>query len=93
MPNRRHDRKIELRCPTCTGTQFQYDDDLDADNASVRCIGCDRVLAKDELIRENAENIDAHASEIGKKVIDDFALEMKRRLRSAFRGSKHIKFK
>jgi len=93
MTKRDYKRTVELRCPTCTGTQFEYDEDAEAEHASVRCIGCDRVTSKDELVRENAENINAHASEIGKEAVEDFAKEIRKSLESALRGSKHIKFK
>ncbi len=93
MPTRDYSRTIALRCPTCGGTQFEHDDDIDAAHAVVRCVGCGRVMPKDELIWENSENIEAHAGEIGKEVVEDFARDMKARLKKAFHGSKHIKFK
>ena len=93
MNKDKYSRNIELQCPTCGGSQFEYGEDIDNDHASVRCIGCDRILTKDELIQENAENIDEHAQEIGKEALDDFAKKMKNDLKRAFRGNKHIKIK
>ena len=93
MNNDKYSRNIELRCPTCGGSQFEYDDDIDADHAIVRCIGCDRTMTKDELIKENAENIDEHAKEIGKEAMDDLAKKMKKDLKKAFKGSKYVKCK
>lgn len=93
MGTRSYDRTITLYCPTCAGTQFEYGDDIDAGYATVRCIGCDRVMTKDELMLENLENIDAHVSEIGNEVTEDFAKEMKATLTRAFRSNKYIKIR
>ena len=89
----KYDRNVTLICPTCGGNQFETGDDIDESMAPVRCISCNRELTKDELIRENAANIEEHASEIGKEVVDDFAKEMKKSLKKAFRGSKNMKIK
>lgn len=89
----KYDRNITLQCPTCGGMQFEFDDDIDEGNAKIQCISCDREMTKDELIHENSENIEVHASEVGKEVLDDLAKEMKKSLKKAFRGSKNIKIK
>lgn len=89
----KYDRNVSLHCPTCGGTQFEYDDGINDAHKSVHCISCDREMTKDELIHENSENIEEHLSEIGKKVRDDFAKEMRKRLMKAFKGNKNIKFK
>lgn len=93
MNGDKYSRNIELRCPTCGGSQFEYGDDIDNDYANVRCIGCDRTMTKDELIQENAENINENAQEIGKEALDDLAKKMKRDLKKAFKGNKYIKIK
>lgn len=48
---------------------------------------------RDELIRENSENMDEQVKEIGKEVAEDLALELKKQLASAFKKSKFIKIK
>ena len=93
MDDDKYSRNIELICPTCGGSQFEHGDDLEDDRANVRCVGCDRVLTKEELIQENAENIDEHAKEIGKEAVDDLAKKMKKDLKKAFKGNKNLKFK
>ena len=93
MDSDKYSRNIELLCPTCGGSQFEHDDDIENDYAEVRCIGCDRKMTKEELIRENSESIDEHAHEIGREAVDDLAKEMKKELKKAFRGNKNIKFK
>ncbi len=57
------------------------------------CAKCGRELPKDELIRENEENISEHVEEIGKEVVKDIAEDLKKSLKNAFRDSKHIKIK
>lgn len=93
MDKDKYSRNIELLCPTCSGTQFTYDKDIDNDHASVRCIGCDQIMTKDELLKENSENIDEQAREIGKEALDDCTKKMKNDLKRAFRGNRHIKIK
>lgn len=93
MDDNKYARNIELVCPTCGGSQFEYGDDIEDDEENVRCIGCDRVLTKAELIEANSENIDEHAKEIGKEAVADLAKKMKKDLRKAFKGNKNIKFK
>ena len=93
MSSDNYSRNIELVCPTCGGSQFEYGDDIENDRAEVRCIGCDRIATKEELIKENSESIDEHAGEIGKEAVDDLAKEMEKELKKAFRGNKNIKIK
>lgn len=93
MNGDKYSRDIELICPTCGGSQFEYGDDIESDHADVRCIGCDRVMTKEELIDENSESINEHAREVGKEAVDDLAKNMKRDLKKAFRGNKNIKIK
>lgn len=52
-----------------------------------------REITRDELIRENSENISEHVNEIKKEVTNDIANELKKQLASAFKGSKFIKVK
>jgi hypothetical protein len=83
MTSDKYSRHVELVCPTCGGSQFEHGEDLGSDGASVRCIGCDRTMTKDELIASNAENIDEHIKEIGQEVVED----MQKRLNQAFKRS------
>lgn len=76
-------------CPTCASSQFETDDGIDESIAVVKCLSCEREFTKDDLIRENAENIDEHISELGTEAMK----EMEKTLKEAFRGSKHIKIK
>ena len=66
---------------------------MDESIAVYKCISCEREFAKDELIQENAENIDEHLSEIKEEVMKDVSKEVKNTLKEAFRGSKYIKIK
>jgi hypothetical protein len=84
-------RQIKLRCPTCSGTEFQSPTS-DVDNAGmVNCLACGLSLTRDDLMGANAEHISEHADEIGREAVDQVRKELKRRLQDAFRGSKFIK--
>lgn len=88
-----YDRNIELLCPTCGGGKFQHGQDLDQAVALVWCVGCNREITKDELIRENAESIHAHLGEIQKEALGDIAKDLKKSLQKAFKGSNNISIK
>jgi predicted nucleic acid-binding Zn-ribbon protein len=85
MDKSKYDRNVTLVCPTCGGTQFEYEDDTDGDEAIVRCIGCDRELTTAELIDQNAENLEENAKEIADEVVKDYQRELDRMLKRAFR--------
>lgn len=86
----KHSRTITLYCPTCAGTAFESDS---PESHSVTCVGCDRVISRDELRRENEENIQMHLGEIKNEVSKAVADEFRKRLQSAFKGSKGFKLK
>lgn len=81
MDDEKYSRNIELVCPTCGGSQFENGNDIEDDEANMRCVGCHRMFTKGELMLENAENIDEHIKEIGKEAIDDLVKKMKKGLK------------
>lgn len=88
MNAEKHNRTVSLRCPTCGSDQFS-DEGAETPEQIVTCASCGMKLTRDDLIRENSENIDLHVKEMGKEIVDDFRKE----LAKAFRGSKFIKIK
>ncbi len=93
MDSEKYNRSIALFCPTCGGTIFEFEHGVDETIEIATCAKCGRELPKDELIRENEENISEHVEEIGKEVVKDIAEDLKKLLKNAFRDSKHIKIK
>jgi predicted nucleic acid-binding Zn-ribbon protein len=94
MKSGRYDSNVTLLCPTCGGTQFEYnDDEIHDDHATVRCVTCNREMTKDELIHKNSENIEEHISEISKESVDDLARELKKTFKKVLSGNKNIKLK
>ena len=83
-------RTIRLRCPTCAGTDFSSVADA-KDVALIACAACGRSMTREELESANAENIHEHLEEIKREAVGQVADELKKMLREAFRGSKHIK--
>lgn len=71
-------KSVSLMCATCGGKDFEFDDD----EGPVRCVGCNRAYARDELIRENDENIGLELDEIKSKIVSgiekDFAKMFKK---------------
>ena len=86
-------RAIELLCPTCGASQFEYDDDIEAPAARVQCAHCARGLGKDELVEWNQERIHGHADDISQEIARDVKREFRERLKKMARGSRNIRFK
>jgi uncharacterized Zn finger protein (UPF0148 family) len=84
---RDHSRSVTMHCPTCGGTQFEYDNEIEG--GPVKCIGCDRVFTREELIRENGEHIEVNVDEVKREIVSD----LKDELRKAFRGSNDIRWR
>lgn len=86
-------RSVTLICPTCGCTQFSSTEPDNSQSELLTCASCGRTITRDELIRENSENIDEHVKEIGKEVTESLGRELKAQLAAAFKGSKFIKIK
>ena len=67
-----YNQSVSMICPTCGGTEFSFEQD----NSPIRCIGCDRVLTRDELIRENGFQIDNAVDDIKKEIIADVTRDL-----------------
>lgn len=67
-----YSRSVSMQCSTCGGTQFEFGED----DGRIRCTGCDRVYAKDELIAENGARIDSQVEEMGSEVFKDVAKDL-----------------
>jgi len=93
LDSEKYNRSITLLCPTCGCTQFKSSEDANSESELIICASCGRELTRDELIRENSENIDEHVKEIGKEVTADLGRELKKKLADTFKGSKFIKVK
>jgi uncharacterized Zn finger protein (UPF0148 family) len=84
-----HGREATLICPTCGSDLFEYDDEDPEGQATVTCASCGLRLTRDELIEENAANLDAHAKELAEEAIGASVKGFQRSLREAFKGSKN----
>lgn len=93
MDTEKYNRSITLLCPTCGCTQFKSSETTNSESELLICASCGRELTRDELIRENSENIDEHVKEIGKEVTDEIGRELKKQLAATFKGNKFIKVK
>jgi hypothetical protein len=93
MKSKNYDRQFSLICSTCGGTHFEYDDGKEEEIREYKCISCNRVFMKDELIKENNEFIEEQTKEIGEEFLKDTKKEIENMFRKAFRGNKNIKFR
>ncbi len=87
MTQGKYDRSIELHCPTCSSTQFEYDEHQES--AAMLCTCCGLSLSRTDLITANGENIGVHVEQVKREVVDD----LKKKLQQSFKGSKLFKVK
>lgn len=78
---------ISLRCNTCGGTDFNFNDD----KTYVKCESCSREYlgGYNELVKLNQNNINREVNNIAQEVKKDLIKDMQ----NAFKGSKYIKIK
>lgn len=93
MDVEKHNRQIPIYCPTCGCSQFKYDSGVDESIQVMECASCSRKFSREELLRENSENVSAHLDEIKQEVVQDVRREVQGMFKKAFSGSKHIKLK
>ena len=84
MDSEKYNRSVTLLCPTCGNSQLETQDE-DSENETIRCPSCDRTMTKEELIRENGENIDANMEEVRNEVLKDVEKELGDMLKKAFK--------
>ena len=56
-----------MQCSTCGGTDFEIEDD----GSPVRCVGCDRIFMRDELVRENGARIESEVEDVKALLVAD----------------------
>ena len=92
MKKGKYVRRVNLLCPTCGNSMFEYEHGVDETIEIVSCASCGQEMTKDQLIQDNSENISEYVTEIGQEVKRDFIGEFRKNLRKTFRGNKNIKF-
>ncbi len=91
MDRDRDARSISMICPTCGSTEFEYHAELE--DGPIRCASCDRMFSREELIRENSVNLEAHVEDIKVDGLKDVERDLRKMLGKTFSGSKNIKFR
>ena len=86
MDASKYNRSVTLLCPTCGNTEFAHEENS---SELVRCASCGREFTKDDLIRENSENISIGVEEMKQQVVKDITKEFK----SALQGIKGLKIR
>lgn len=69
-------RNISLLCPTCGCSEYEYESGVDDAIEIAKCASCGRTVTKDELLRENSENIHEHVSEVADQFKKDIAKKL-----------------
>jgi transcription elongation factor Elf1 len=86
-------RSVGLLCPTCGSDQFSHSGEVSDDYSIVTCTGCGRQMTREELVRENSENVDGHLANMAMEITGDLQQEINKSLRDAFKGNRNVKFK
>ncbi len=84
MDEEKYARAVALLCPTCGNSELEIRD-KDTDAESVRCPSCDRVMSREELIREHRELIDANVEEMKAEVLTDTEKEFRAMFKRIFK--------
>lgn len=69
-----YSQSVSMQCSTCGGGDFEFEDD----NSPVRCVGCDRIYAREELIRENGARIDSEVEGMKAEIAADIRQDFKK---------------
>jgi hypothetical protein len=77
MDDAKYNRSVTLLCPTCGGDQFSHEGGIEGTIELTKCASCGREMTKDDLVRENSENISGQVDEIKKEVVDDIRAQFK----------------
>lgn len=93
MNPEKYQRSVEALCSTCGSSLFVHEAGDGEAMEVTKCASCARQLTKDELLRENVENFEAHEREMALTVSKDIADELRNSLRKAFSGNKNIRLK
>lgn len=87
MDAEKYNRHVTLFCPTCGNSEFKEEEGSEI----VECTNCRRKLTREDLIKENGENISEHISEMKKEIVADVTREFKETFKKALGGSRFIK--
>lgn len=84
-------KSVTLNCITCGDTDFEYNDD----KTWIKCNRCEREYTGgyNELVELNQEHINSEVKNLTEEVTKDIQEDFNKMLKSAFKNSKHIKFK
>lgn len=64
-----YSRSVSMHCSTCGGTNFEFEDE----SSPIRCVGCDRVYTRDELMRENSERLESEVEDVKAQIVSDIS--------------------
>jgi CRISPR/Cas system-associated protein Cas10 (large subunit of type III CRISPR-Cas system) len=91
MDAEKYNRTISMLCPTCGGTQFAQSK---SDAGPIEtCARCGRSVSREELIRENSENIAEHVNEVKREVVKDAQKEIRDMLKKSFGRNKNLRIR
>ena len=76
MDSAKYSKNIVLKCPTCGGTNFKFDSEIEESAQIVTCSGCNAEFSRKELIQRNQHNINNTVDAVKKEVVKDITKEI-----------------
>lgn len=83
----KYQRIVPLLCPTCGHDKFKQTSEV---STTICCEKCERTFLREELHRENEENMHLYFQEMDKGINKDIEKEFKNILKKSFGRNKHI---
>ncbi len=62
-----YSRTVSMQCSTCGGTAFEFEDEC----SPIRCVGCDRIFIREELVRENGTRTESEVEDVTAQLVAD----------------------
>ena len=82
-------RSIQMLCPVCADTQFQFTDE----DSLITCNSCATKFLRDELLEANAENINQHKRGFTDQAVNEVKKHLQKEIKNIFKNSKIFKVK
>lgn len=72
-----YSKSVSMHCSTCGGTDFKFEEE----NSPVRCVGCGRIFAREELVRENGAQIESEVEGMKAQIVADMRQDISKMLK------------
>jgi len=75
----KHTKTVNLLCPTCGSSTFDYDESNE--NGPVTCDNCKRKFTREELMQENGALIEENIDEVKEEALAEIKNNLEKQLK------------